>query len=680
MRQKKTVLAHFRNWFGHDPAWRTEPVVTEKHPPGAPFIIVNEIMERFSYYGMRAVLVIVVTTLLPFDQLMTEAEANALFHGFVMWNYALPILGAILADAFLGKYRTVMYLSIVYSAGCFVLAFDQSVGSIQLGLMLIAVGSGGIKPCVVSCLGDQYGKLNQHLVNPTITKFYRGINLGAFLSIILTPLLLKWFGPKVAFGVPAVGMLLATFTFWTGRNKYNHTLPRGFSTVVSEMRVGLKPLLKLIILYSFMAAFFCVSDQSGSEWVIQAGKMNLNFLGFEWLPAQIQMLNPLIIICFSEQLEEKLYPFIKRVIHDSDLVVIAVGLVFTCASFVLVTFVEMNIEGDVLLSIGWQLLAYVLLTIGEVLVYLSGMQLSYRKAMPSMKAFVQAIFLLSVAAGNFFTMGVNSVIQQDPPSFKPDVPGTYVLSLTASDGKVETTSEFPFSVLSDADYEVYAAKEKKDQLEDQLDLKKLTASAGKNRVVLPGRIDVPLYGKANAKASTETYYYAWTIKGLPEGSKMTLTDMSGLDRRLASFTPDDVPGLYTFGFEARVGDRKVTDEVVINVTDENVAPVVLANIATTEIGDMAILDGGATYDPNNGDELTYHWDVVKVPEGSTITSDNIQNRTLAAEGSRLKGSEYYLFFTIMIILVTILFVPFARKADLGPDYVQPNKDGAEAGA
>ncbi|MBU1993043.1 MFS transporter [Patescibacteria group bacterium] len=668
-----------KNLFGHDPKWRTKPLPTTGHPPGAPFIIVNEVMERFSYYGMRAVLMIVITTLLPFDQIMTEEEANELFHGFIVWNYAFPILGAIIADAFLGKYRTVLYLSLVYAAGCFVLASDQSIGSIKLGLMLIAIGSGGIKPCVVAYLGDQYGEENKSLVNKTITRFYQGINLGALLSIFLTPLLLQWFGPEVAFGVPAVGMLLATFVFWTGRNKYAHSVPKGFSQVMTELRVGLKPLLKLVGLYLFMSAFFCIYDQSGGEWILQARKMDLNFLGFEWLAAQVQMLNPLIIVLFSGFLEDKLYPRIKKLL-GSELSVITVGLGLTCLSFMMVTFVEIKLEDDILMSIGWQLGAYVLLTIGEVFAYLSAMQISYRKAMPSMKSFVQAVFLLSVALGNLFTQQVNGVIQQDPPTFAPDVIGEYVLSLTASDGQSESTSECTLVVMSDADYAVHDAKVKEGQKADQLD-KSLKGTAGRDRAVKLGRTDVPLYGSAGSgKLGIKTFNYAWSIKSLPEGSKMTLTDMGGLDRRLASFTPD-VFGLYTFGFEARLDAEKITDEVVVNVTDKNLPPVVLASASPVKFGDEdhpVILNGGATYDPN-GDDLEYRWDIVKTPEGSAITSDDVKHRFVASKGSIIKGSERYLFFTILIILVTLGFIPFARKVDLGSDYYQGDKEEDSAG-
>lgn len=318
--------------------YRTVPLEIDGHPPGSGKIIANEVMERFSYYGMRAILSIVLIKYLPIDQLMTEQEANGVFHQFASWNYFFPILGALIADVLLGKYRTILYLSLLYTVGCAVLALDQSRISIYLGLGLIAMGSGGIKPCVVTYLGDQYGEKNKSLVDKAIARFYQGVNFGAFLSIVLTPILLEEFGPRIAFGVPAVGMFLATVVFWSGRNQYAHIPPKGLQ-FLNELKQELRPLTKLIGLFLFMAVFFSLYDQSGSEWVIQASKMDLNFLGMEWLPAQIQIINPLLIVIFAGAIEDKIFPLLKK-IHPSDLFRAALGFFLTAGAFAVVTWIE----------------------------------------------------------------------------------------------------------------------------------------------------------------------------------------------------------------------------------------------------------------------------------------------------------------------------------------------------
>src|SRR5256885_4082364 len=107
----------------------TAPLKTDKMPPGVPFIVGNEAAERFSYYGMNSILVVFMTKYLMDRQgradHMTAAEAEGWYHTFVSCLYFLPIVGAFLADAVLGKYRTVLFLSVVYCFGHLALAIDH---------------------------------------------------------------------------------------------------------------------------------------------------------------------------------------------------------------------------------------------------------------------------------------------------------------------------------------------------------------------------------------------------------------------------------------------------------------------------------------------------------------------------------------------------------------------------
>src|SRR5690242_6088165 len=126
----------------------TAPIKTDKMPPGVPYIVGNEAAERFSYYGMNSILVVFMTTLLRDSHgalaVMPEAQANAWYHTFALSVYGLCILGAVLADAFLGKYRTILLLSIVYCFGHLALAVDHTRLGLAIGLGLIALGAGGI--------------------------------------------------------------------------------------------------------------------------------------------------------------------------------------------------------------------------------------------------------------------------------------------------------------------------------------------------------------------------------------------------------------------------------------------------------------------------------------------------------------------------------------------------------
>ena len=118
--------------------YRTAPEPIVGMPPGIPYIVANEAAERYSYYGMRAILVIFMTKYLMGRDgqldLMTDEQATAWFHVFVTAVYSFPILGAILSDAFLGKYRTIMLLSIVYCLGHLTLAIDDTRVGLAIGL------------------------------------------------------------------------------------------------------------------------------------------------------------------------------------------------------------------------------------------------------------------------------------------------------------------------------------------------------------------------------------------------------------------------------------------------------------------------------------------------------------------------------------------------------------------
>src|SRR4026207_279362 len=125
--------------------YRTTPQLIATMPRGIPYIVGNEAAERFSYYGMRSILVVFMTKYL-LDRsgnlaTMSDEEAKASYHFFTMSVYSLPFFGAILADAFLGKFKTIMILSIVYCLGHFTLAIDSTRWGLVFGLGLIALGA-----------------------------------------------------------------------------------------------------------------------------------------------------------------------------------------------------------------------------------------------------------------------------------------------------------------------------------------------------------------------------------------------------------------------------------------------------------------------------------------------------------------------------------------------------------
>ncbi|MBL8741501.1 MAG: MFS transporter, partial [Myxococcales bacterium] len=166
-----------------------------------------------------------------------KAEAKAIFHLFMSGVYFFPLLGGFLADRFLGKYRTILYLSLVYCAGHVCLAaFEGNKTGFLAGLALIALGSGGIKPCVSSMVGDQFDEKRKHLASKVFGAFYWSINFGSFFASLLMPITLKKYGPAVAFGSPGVLMFIATIIFWLGNRHYVKIPPTGGGNPDSFLR------------------------------------------------------------------------------------------------------------------------------------------------------------------------------------------------------------------------------------------------------------------------------------------------------------------------------------------------------------------------------------------------------------------------------------------------------------
>jgi POT family proton-dependent oligopeptide transporter len=144
----------------------------------------------------------------------------------VIGVYFFPLLGGWIADRLLGKYRTILWLSLVYCAGHACLAaFEDNRTGFYTGLFLIALGSGGIKPLVVSFVGDQFDQSNKHIAKVTFDAFYWTINFGSFFASLLMPIFLRNYGGAVAFGIPGILMFIATVIFWAGRKKYVNVPP-----------------------------------------------------------------------------------------------------------------------------------------------------------------------------------------------------------------------------------------------------------------------------------------------------------------------------------------------------------------------------------------------------------------------------------------------------------------------
>ena len=419
-------------------------------PEGVPFIVGNEAAERFSFYGMKAILVVFMTQHLfsaaGRPDFMTETEAREAMHLFVASAYFFPVIGGIVADAFLGKYRTILLLSLVYCVGhlclalmdmpqAFLAATLEPRGWLLAGLGLIAIGSGGIKPCVSAHVGDQFGQSNRHLLERVFGWFYFAINFGSFFSTLLTPWLLEHHGPGWAFGVPGILMAIATGVFWLGRHRFVHVPPRGTGYFRETFGpAGLSAIAKLVPLYLLVAVFWALYDQTGGAWVQQAERMDRRFLGIDWLESQIQAINPLLVLLFIPLFGMVIYPAVGRLVEFTPLRRILAGFVLAVAAFTISARAQGLIDAEAARlaaanlgpeaarwpSVVWQLAAYVVITAAEILVSITCLEFSYTQAPPQMKSLVMSLYLLSISLGNLFTAAVNA--------FTKDASGESILS------------------------------------------------------------------------------------------------------------------------------------------------------------------------------------------------------------------------------------------------------------
>ncbi|HVF72135.1 MAG TPA: POT family MFS transporter [Chthoniobacterales bacterium] len=398
------------------PKYATSPPNITGMPPGVPYIIGNEGAERFSFYGMRTILIGFMTQFLVNKsgvlEGMPQHEAQGWFHQFVSSVYWMPLIGAIISDGWLGKYRTIFYLSIVYCLGHFTLALMDTQAGIAfgqkwvlaIGLFLIAMGAGGIKPCVSANVGDQFGESNKHLIERVFGWFYFSINLGSSFSIWLCPVLLRdpnW-GPKYAFGLPGVLMLIATIIFWMGRNKMVHVPPGGLGFLRDvASKEGRSVLARVWIIFAFTMIFWALWDQSsGGEWTIQCQKMDLHFMGINFLPEQVNVVNGIFILAMIPLFNYWGYPAISRVFPLTPIRKIGIGLFLTAISFVIIWMIQLNIDHGGRPGVGWQFLAYIILSAGEVMVSITGLEFAYTQAPNRMKSLLMAMWLLSISLGN----------------------------------------------------------------------------------------------------------------------------------------------------------------------------------------------------------------------------------------------------------------------------------------
>ncbi|MES2858648.1 MAG: oligopeptide:H+ symporter [Pseudomonadota bacterium] len=493
----------------------SQPTVADPNgrlPRQIPYIIGNEACERFSFYGMRNILVPFLISSILLGYLPQgpdrEGAAKDIFHTFVIGVYFFPLLGGWLSDRYFGKYNTVLWFSLIYCAGHACLAmFEDSAKGFYTGLFLIALGSGGIKPLVVSFCGDQFDQTNKDKAKLVFDAFYWIINFGSFFASLFAPLLLRNYGPAVAFGVPGVLMLIATFIFWLGRHKYVNVPPSkadphsflnvvrtalrerrtgegnggtiiawaGISVAVAMLALwalkavgvplaawpdsfgfvitaclalgvliafggwgaslqlerargrhpdiavdGVRGVLRILIVFALVTPFWSLFDQKASTWIIQGNAMVVPHDQWWWPSwlvkeaAQMQALNPLLVMLLIPFNNIVLYPALRRMgFQVTALKRMGWGIAISGVSWIVAGLLQLWIDGGAPVSLAWQSLPYLLLTLGEVLVSATALEFAYSQAPHAMKGVIMAFWYLTSTFGSLWVLLTNAGVRND---------------------------------------------------------------------------------------------------------------------------------------------------------------------------------------------------------------------------------------------------------------------------
>ncbi|XP_034243974.1 solute carrier family 15 member 2-like [Thrips palmi] len=424
-----------------------------RYPRSVFFIIVNELCERFSFMSMRAVLVLFLK-----DELrLSEDDATIVFHTFNMTCYAFPIVGGIVADSWLGKFRTILYLSLVYALGNIVLSLSAwtSLGLpgfplTCVGLLLIAAGTGGIKPCVCSFGGDQFLLPQQRRqLEAFFRLFYFAVNVGVTLAGLVTPLLrtTPCLGHDTcfpaAFGLPAALMVFFCGVFVAGRPMYIMKKPEGNVLVQvckcisrglwrrvrhgrstgshwldsagpDSLVADIKVLLSLLVLALPLPVFWALFDMIGSRWTFQAVQLNGDLGGGVTLrPDQMQLALGLWVMTLIAVFEVAVNPLLARArLLDTPLQRMTVGGLMAAVSFLCAAVLQIYV--DRLEEVGgqahvlWQIPQYFFMALGEVWFAIGVLEFGYKEAPLSMKSTIQAVFLLTTSIGDTIVIIVTS--------------------------------------------------------------------------------------------------------------------------------------------------------------------------------------------------------------------------------------------------------------------------------
>lgn len=366
-----------------------------RHPSGLPVLFVTELCERYSFYSMMAILTLYMDEALRFD---TEA-AGRVYGAYVGGVYLTPLAGGWLADRRLGFARAVVIGGIVMMGGHLALAVDTR-PAFYAGLVLLACGSGLLKPNISALVGNLY-RDRPALRDAGFNIFYMGINLGGFIAPLSVAWLRARYGWAIAFGSAAVAMLVSLTVFVAGRGHLGPAAERVAPASPDEARGSRAEarhrVLILLLVFAVAAAFWLAFYQSAFTLTLFARDNTTAAIP----PETFQSIEPLAVILFSGMLAVIWQSPRARGLEPSTAAKMLAGLVVTAAAFAV-----MAVAGHLSGSMGrvspwWLVSAYVAMALGEVCLSPMGLSLVSRVAPPRSRGVMMGAWFVSLSAGGY---------------------------------------------------------------------------------------------------------------------------------------------------------------------------------------------------------------------------------------------------------------------------------------
>lgn len=391
------------------------------HPKGLYILFFTEMWERFSYYGMRALLVLYLVAQTKDGGFgWSNTDALSLYGWYTMLVYLMSVPGGIIADRYLGQKKSVMVGGFSLVAGHLLMAATP-LWAFYAALGLIILGVGMLKPNISTMVGELYGKHDERR-DSAFTIFYIGINVGAFLSSLICGYVGEKIGWHYGFALAGIGMLLGQAVFIYGQRHLRgvgdlESSRLSTSPVEQLNAVADKGLTKvewdrikvLLISFGIVIVFWAAYEQAGGMLNLYAEQMtNRKFFGFEIPASWFQSLNPVFILVFGGVVASFWYWLSKKLGETSTLVSaiykMGLGTVIMGGGFLLMVGSAVQVENsaDSMSNMWWLVGAYFLHTIGELC--LSPVVLSYitRISPKKIVASMMGIYFAATGIANKF--------------------------------------------------------------------------------------------------------------------------------------------------------------------------------------------------------------------------------------------------------------------------------------